>query len=184
MFKKLISILGIMVLTLIFFQPALADIESVKMQVDGMTCPFCVYGIEKKLEALEEVEEASANLKTGMVDIKLKKDKSLDVEKLKEAIRKSGFTPGRIKIKATGKLTKYKLEDKEYPALKVRATDQVFLLTSTPDYGKEEFLGEKKSKEIEKATEEGEKEITIIGYIHSYPGGVPPALSLEGFEVK
>jgi copper chaperone CopZ len=182
MLKRLILVLG--VLTLMSYQPAFAEIENIKMQVDGMTCPFCVYGIEKKLESLEEVEEAGANLKTGTVDIKLKKDEAIDIKRLKEAVRKSGFTPGKIKIKAAGKLTEYKLEDKEYPALKVTGSDQIFLLTSTPGHGKEEFLVEGKSKEIEKATEGGEKEITITGYIHTHPEGMPPALSVESFEVK
>ena len=47
MLKKLISVLGFFITTLIFFQSAFAEINSVEMQVDGMTCPFCVYGIEK-----------------------------------------------------------------------------------------------------------------------------------------
>jgi copper chaperone CopZ len=184
MFKKLILVLGIMALTLISFQPAFAEVSRVEMQVNGMTCPFCVYGIEKKLKSVEGIEDAGANLRTGIVDIRLKKDKPLNVEKLNEAVRESGFTPGRIKIKATGQLTKYDLEGKEYPALKVTDSNQVFLLTSTPDHEKEEFLGEKKSKDMEKATEGGKKEITITGYVHSHPSGIPPALSVESFEVK
>lgn len=182
MFKRLILVL--VALTLMSFQSAFAEIENIKMQVDGMTCPFCVYGIEKKLESLDEVEEARANLKTGMVDIKLKKDEPIDINRLKEAVRKSGFTPGRIKIKAAGKLTEYKLEDKKYPALKVTGSDQIFLLTSTPDHGKEGSLVEGKSKEMEKATEGGKKEIAIIGYVHTHSEGVPPALSVESFDVK
>jgi len=184
MLKKLISVLGFFITTLIFFQPSFAEINNVEMQVDGMTCPFCVYGIEKKLEALGEVKDASSNLKTGIVDIKLEGNGPLDIERLNEAIRESGFTPGKIKIKATGEVTKYKLEGKENPALKVTGTDQVFLLTSAPDHDKEEFLSEKKLNEVEKATEGGKKEITITGYIHSHPEGVPPALSVESFEVK
>ncbi len=184
MFKKLILVLGILVLTLAFFQPTFAEVNRVEIQVNGMTCPFCVYGIEKKLKSVESIEDAGTNLKTGIVDIKLKKYEPLDIEKLNEAVRESGFTPARIKIKATGELTKYNLEGKEYPALKVTGSNQVFLLTSTPDHGKEEVLSEKKSQEIEKATEGGKKEITITGYIHSHPAGIPSALSVESFEVK
>lgn len=184
MFKKLILALGILALTLVSFQPAFAEVSRVEMQVNGMTCPFCVYGIEKKLKGVEGVEDAKANLRTGIVDIKLKKDEPIDIKKLNEAVRESGFTPGRIKIKATGQLTKYELEGKEYPALKVTGSNQVFLLTSTPEYRKEGVLSEKKSQEIEKATEGGKKEITITGYVHSHPAGISPALSVESFEVK
>jgi len=184
MLKKLISVLGFFITTLIFFQPAFAEINSVAMQVDGMTCPFCVYGIEKKLEALGEVKDASSNLKTGIVDIKIKEDAPLDIERLNEAIHESGFTPGKIKINATGRLTTYKLEGKENPALKVTGSGQVFLLTDAPDHGTEEFLEPKKLEELENASGNGSEEITITGYIHSHPSGVPPALSIEGFEVK
>ncbi len=184
MFKNLIIILGVFITTLMFYQHAFAEIQSIEMQVDGMTCPFCVYGIEKKLKALQEVTDASSNLKTGIVDIVLKEDAPLDIEKLNKAILESGFTPGKIKIKATGELTKYKLEGKENPALKVTGTNQVFLLTLAPDHEKEEFLNGEKLKEIEKASESGSKEISITGYIHSHSVGIPPALSVESFEVN
>ena len=184
MFKNLIIILGVFITTPMFYQPAFAEIQSIEMQVDGMTCPFCVYGIEKKLKALQEVTDASSNLKTGIVDIVLKEDAPLDIEKLNKAILESGFTPGKIKIKATGELTMHKLEGKQYHALKVTGTNQVFLLTLAPDHEKEEFLSAEKLKEMEKASEGGSKEIIITGYIHSHSVGVPPALSVESFEVN
>ena len=184
MLKNLILFIGVFIITLMFFQPAFAEIQSVEMQVDGMTCPFCVYGIEKKLKAVSEVKDASSNLKTGIVDIKLEGNKPINVERLNKAILESGFTPGRIKIKATGELTTYKFENKGYPALKVTGSGQVFLLTVAPDHEKEEFLSENILSELEKGTESGKKGIAITGYIHSHPSGVPPALSVESFEVK
>jgi len=184
MLKNLICIVALTFTLLVFFQPAFAQIDGVEMQVDGMTCPFCVYGVEKKLEALGEVKDASSNLKTGIVDINLKKNGPVNIGRLNEAIHKSGFTPGKIKINATGKLTTYKLEGKENPALKVTGSGQIFLLTDAPDHEKEEFLSEKKLNEIEKATESGKKAIIITGYIHPHPEGIPSALSIEGFEVR
>lgn len=184
MLKKLILALALTITTPVFFQPVFALINSVEMQVDGMTCPFCVYGIEKKLEALEEVEDASANLKTGTVDINLKENEPIDLERLRKAILEAGFTPGRIKIEATGELTRYKLEEKEYPAFKVIGSDQVLLLTSTPDHEKEEYLVDEKLDELEKAAGKGKNEITITGYVHAYQKDIPPALSVESFEVK
>ena len=102
MIKNLIIILGVFITTPMFYQPAFAEIQIVEMQVDGMIFPFCVYGIEKKLKALQEVTDASSNLKTGIVDIVLKEDAPLDIEKLNKAILESGFTPVRIKIRLPG----------------------------------------------------------------------------------
>jgi copper chaperone CopZ len=184
MLKKLMPVLGVFITTLIFFQPAFAEINSVEMQVDGMTCPFCVYGIEKKLEALGEVQSVSSNLKRGNVSIQLKKNGSVNIGRLNEAINESGFTPGKIKINATGRLTTYKLEGKENPALKVTGSGQVFLLTGAPGHETEESLEPKELEELENASGNTSEEITITGYIHSHPSGVPPALSIEGFEVK
>ena len=184
MLKKLIFSLWIVVLTLVFNQSAFAEVNRIDMQVDGMTCPFCVYGIEKKLKALQEVIDAEANLKTGIINIKLGEDGSLDIERLNEAVRESGFSPGRIKIKATGEMTKYTWKGKELPALRIPGSTQVFLLSPTSNHGKEELLGEKKLSEMEKATESGKKEITVTGYIHSHPAGVPSGLSVESFEVN
>ncbi len=180
----LIKIILVVIIMLTFFQPAFAEINSVEMHVDGMTCPFCVYGIEKKLEALGEVKDASSNLKMGTVSIKLKKNEPLDIGRLNEAIHESGFTPGGIKINATGRLTTYKLEGKENPALKITGSRQVFLLTGAPDHETVEFLKPKELIELEKASRDGSVEITITGYIHSYPLGIPTALSIESFEVK
>ncbi len=184
MLKNLIYIVALTFTQLVSFQPLFAQINSVEMQVDGMTCPFCVYGIEKKLEALKEVEDASANLKTGTVDIALNENEQIDIERLNKAVHESGFTPGKMKINATGRLTTYELEGKENPAFKVTGSGQVFLLTGAPDHGTEEPLKQKKLEGPKNASGNGSDEFTITGYIHSQPSRVPPVLSIESFEVK
>jgi len=184
MLKNLIFIFGVVITILVFHKPAIGEIQSVEMQVDGMTCPFCVYGIEKKLKALGEVTYARSNLKTGIVDIKIKEDEALDIERLNKAIHESGFTPGKIKIIAIGELLEYELENKEYLVLKVKGSDQLFLLTSNSIHDNQEFLNEKTIKELEKATDDGKKEIIISGYVHSHTAEVPPALNVDSFEIK
>lgn len=182
MFKKLIInlVLGTLVLlTLMPFQRAFAEIDHVEMRVDGMTCPFCVYGIEKKLKAVEGIKDARANLKTGIVEIKVKNGKAVDVDRLNKAVKESGFTPGEIKITATGSLIEYN----SYPALKVKGSDQVFLLVEKHEHEKEEFLSKEKIDEIQAATGNGAKEITITGYIHTHRD-FPPALSVDSFKIK
>ena len=174
----------VLIITLSFLQPAIAQVQGVEMQVNGMTCPFCVYGIEKKLEAVEEVQSVSSNLKRGTIFIELKNNKPINIGRLNEAIHESGFTPGGKKINATGKLTTYKLEGKENPALKVTGSGQVFLLTGAPDHETVEFIDPEELEKLENASGNGSEEITITGYIHSHPSRVPPALSIESFEVK
>jgi len=185
----MIRIVGIFVVialsTLTFLPSSFAEIERVEMEVNGMTCPFCVYGIEKKLKALPEVKDAEANLKRGMVDIHLAKGSPLDIESLESTVRDSGFSPGKTQIKAAGDLTEYVWGGKRYPALRIAGSNQIFLLvSSTPTHKKDELLDARTLNEMKKATEGGKREITIMGYVHHHAGRIPPALSVESYEVE
>ena len=60
--------------------------------VDGLACPFCVYGIEKKLGQLDGVEKIESNLKTGELRIQMREGKSLTEEQVREAVQSSGFS--------------------------------------------------------------------------------------------
>ncbi len=44
---------------------------------DGLVCPFCVYGIEKKLGQLDGVANIDTDLKTGQLRIQMQPDKTL-----------------------------------------------------------------------------------------------------------
>lgn len=177
MFKKLVLTLGILVLTLMSFQSAFAGIDGVELRVDGLTCPFCVYGVEKKLKGVEFVEDAKASLKTGIVQIKVRNGKAVDTDRLNKAVKESGFTPGDIEITATGSLT----EKDGHPALKVTGSDQVFLLVGGHKHDKEELLSKEKIDEIKAATENGA--ITITGHVYTHTD-FPTALSVDSFEAK
>lgn len=178
MLKKIIYGLAIFVLPFISVQNASAEIKSIEIKVDGLTCPFCVFGVEKKLKALDEIESVNTNLKSGMIEVALKQGKAVDIDRLNEAVRKSGFTPGDIKINANGTFT----DSNGNPALKVSGTDQIFLLVGNKTHEKEELLSEEKIAEIKTAAENGKKEISVTGYIHKH-GDFPPALSVESYEV-
>ncbi len=38
-----------------------------QMRVDGLACPYCAYGIEKKLSAIDGVEKIDVDLENGLV---------------------------------------------------------------------------------------------------------------------
>ncbi len=67
-----------------------------------MTCPFCVYSIEKNLNKLPHVEQAEVSLKQKKVRIIMKSGHYVDETKVREVITKSGFTPGKT-IKPSNK---------------------------------------------------------------------------------
>ena len=161
--------------------PASADVEQATMIVEGMTYPFCIFGIEKKIKSLDEVQDAEANLRSGTVDITFKENAVVSIKRLNKAVDDSGFTPGVLEITASGILEQYKLEDKEFPAIKASGSDQVFLLTGTKDHRQEEYITPEKLKELSEAAASNGGNRTITGHVHQHPGDLPLALSVESF---
>ena len=62
------------------------------MRVDGLACPFCAYGIEKKFTKTDGVESVEIDLKNGLVIVQTEESKTFTEAQLKEIINDSGFT--------------------------------------------------------------------------------------------
>jgi mercuric ion binding protein len=62
------------------------------LRVDGLACPFCAYGIEKKFIRTEGVESVDIDLKNGVVIVKTSEGKTFKEDQLKEVINEAGFT--------------------------------------------------------------------------------------------
>jgi len=75
---------------------AKADHIYIKMEVNGMACPYCAYGMEKELKKVSGVDDVKIKLKEGLAYIStLKKQEPLK-ENLALIIKNAGFTPGKI----------------------------------------------------------------------------------------
>ncbi|NOX08579.1 MAG: heavy-metal-associated domain-containing protein [Gammaproteobacteria bacterium] len=62
------------------------------MRVDGLVCPFCAYGIEKKLKEIEGVEAIDVDLDNGLVTVNTATGIDLSEERMKQLFTDSGFT--------------------------------------------------------------------------------------------
>ncbi len=62
------------------------------LQVDGLACPFCAYGIEKKLSAIDGVEKIDVDIKEGQVIVTLADGASLSEDRARQAVKDAGFT--------------------------------------------------------------------------------------------
>lgn len=78
---------------------AFAAKAKVTVSVDGLSCPFCAYGLEKKLKKMEEVEGFNIDLEGGKVDIFFSDIALVQKDKVEQVVKESGFTPRKIKIK-------------------------------------------------------------------------------------
>ncbi len=92
-------ILGLMLLTA---TTAFAGSEQYQLRVDGLACPFCAYGIEKKLSAIEGVENLDIDIETGAVMVTMADGATLDETAARRAVKAAGFSlRGFAKVDAT-----------------------------------------------------------------------------------
>ena len=71
---------------------AWAAVVSYRLQVDGLACPFCAYGIEKKLTALDGVDKVETHIREGAVIVTMEDGAALDEATAKRAVETAGFT--------------------------------------------------------------------------------------------
>ncbi len=80
------------VITLFFWSIVYAAGTEYELGIDGVACPFCVYGIEKQLSKLEGIERINTDIKNGLVLLEMKDGSTLTEESINEAVNKAGFT--------------------------------------------------------------------------------------------
>lgn len=61
------------------------------IRVDGLACPYCAYGIEKKFNEIKGVKFLDMDLNEGIVTVRTF-DVTLDEEQLKKLFQDAGFT--------------------------------------------------------------------------------------------
>ncbi len=81
-----------MILSLLLMQSAWAAGTHYEMRVDGLACPFCAFGIEKKLKAIDGTSDIKVDLDKGLVSVNMADGKSLSEEQMKKLYNDSGFT--------------------------------------------------------------------------------------------
>jgi copper chaperone CopZ len=74
--------------------------QVIEVEVTGMTCPFCVYGTEKKLTRLPSVAQVQVSLKSKKARIHMTPGAKADIEAIRKAILDAGFTPGEVTLDA------------------------------------------------------------------------------------
>ncbi len=62
------------------------------MRVDGLACPYCAYGVEKKFKAIDGVKKIDVNLDKGIVTVDVADGVEFTDEQMKKLFEDSGFT--------------------------------------------------------------------------------------------
>jgi len=73
------------------------EVQAVIIQVDGLSCPFCAYGLEKNLKKVSGVGNVDINMKTGKATVELEPGSKVGDNELRQAVEKAGFTAREIR---------------------------------------------------------------------------------------
>ena len=95
MFERVFILSLLLSVAVVFGGPieTFAQVEEATVKVDGLSCPFCAYGLEKRIRKVEGVEKLEINVNDGTARITVKKDQTLSIEAVEKAVRDGGFTP-------------------------------------------------------------------------------------------
>ncbi len=85
-------------LLLMLAQGAWAAGKHYEMRVDGLACPFCAYGIEKKFKAMKGVEKIDVDLDKGLVTVDTDGQTTFTDQQMEKLFKDSGFTYRKMKV--------------------------------------------------------------------------------------
>jgi copper chaperone CopZ len=97
---KPIKLLMIFCMSLFFMQANAARSVTVFANINGMTCQFCAYGLQKALKKVPQIQKARVSLARKQAKIILKTGYKLTpslTNSIKQAIAQAGYTPGNVK---------------------------------------------------------------------------------------
>ncbi len=184
MFHRSTLIFTTFVLTLILSPPAVqAQVEQVNLRVDGLACPFCAYGLEKKVSKLEgyKTDSYKVRINEGVVSFGWRNDEPLDLDAVEKAVDKAGFTLRGVTGRFVGTLEK---EKDQYLLRLLAPFVQQFVLQEASDAGQghvqvSQTLSNRMEERLESLMADGNA-VEIVGRVHRRGD----AHGLDGMEVS
>lgn len=73
-------------------QKAKKEKDNYTVMVDGLGCPFCAYGLEKKFKELKGVKGVQIDMETGQFDFTFPAESPLTVEEVENQVDAAGYT--------------------------------------------------------------------------------------------
>ena len=63
-----------------------------QLKVDGLACPFCAYGIEKKLTHTDGVKDVAVDINSGIVTVTMAEGATLTQDRARKIVKDAGFS--------------------------------------------------------------------------------------------
>lgn len=96
--KRTIIITLVVGIMTMFSANAQKEMDQFMVQVDGLGCPFCAYGLEKKFKEFKGIKKVKIDIETGDFSFSYPAEKALTMEAVEKQVEKAGYTPITSKI--------------------------------------------------------------------------------------
>lgn len=82
-----------------------AQTDKFAVTVEGLGCPFCAYGLEKKFKELKVAKDIKIEITTGVMTFTADASNNLSIETVDKQVDKAGYTTKNVKIiRSNGKV--------------------------------------------------------------------------------
>ena len=155
-----------------------AEIEGLQLQVDGLSCPFCALGLDKRLKQRAGLEGIQVHLKQGVTEAALPHGQGLDVGKVRQAVQEAGFTLRGIKLTVIGTISR----KGDHVTVTSRHDGTKFFLFDAEHQDTEagSTLSQVLRQQLEHAQQTNQL-VKLSGLVHEH-AGLPDGLMVESFE--
>jgi len=83
---------AVLALALLLPVAAVAAQTQYRLQVDGLACPFCAYGIEKELTRTDGVADIDVDINAGIVTVTMAEGATMTEDRAQRIVEDAGFT--------------------------------------------------------------------------------------------
>ena len=112
--KKTITIIAFLILGFATTETKAQSkkVDQFKVQVDGLGCPFCAFGLEKKFKEFKGIKKVRIDIETGVFTFQYPSNKNLTLETVHKQVEKAGYTPITSEIiRANGEIETSKIKE-------------------------------------------------------------------------
>ncbi len=153
-------LLTVSLVLLLHAVPANAEFVSAELRVNGLSCPFCAFGIEKKLLDVDGVQGVEVFLDDGRIALTFEPENAATVSDLEKAVEKAGFELSALQLAVRGHL----LGSEEGGALLVANARMRFRLVERRGE-RTEPISTTTLKRLRESTRQGGSSVVVTGAV-------------------
>ena len=75
-----------------------ASKDNFTLKVDGLGCPFCAYGLEKKFKEFKGIDDVNIEMETGVFTFSYPAHDGLSMEKVESQVAAAGYTAVAVNV--------------------------------------------------------------------------------------